>query len=138
MKEVKYTPGFELNTPSWDELLFNLNLSKIKNGLVKNPSPGFWVSHNAERIKRVQYILKKLNLVHAHLYISLLENSPTFGKHSDGVDVWFWQVRGSSKWTINDKKEYILKEGDLIYIPKKIPHNVTPLGPRAGISMSYE
>ena len=138
MDKVNFIKGFELNTPSWDELLLDLDFSYSKKELVKNTSPGFWVCHNAWRIPRVKYILKKLKLEHAHLYINLLGNTSTFGLHDDPVDVWFWQVKGSTKWIIENKEEYLLEEGDLIYIPKETLHNVEPLGPRAGISMSYE
>tara|TARA_R110000803_G_C11820289_1_gene301853 strand:+ start:92 stop:511 length:420 start_codon:yes stop_codon:yes gene_type:complete len=139
MSKVNFIKRFELNTPSWDELLFNLNYSHInQEEEVKNNSPGFFVSHNVYRIPRVQYILKKLNLKTAHLYINILQNSSTFGEHKDTVDVWFWQVKGSTKWVIESKEEYLLEEGDLIYIPKGVLHNVIPLGSRAGISMSYE
>ncbi len=138
MNKAKFTKNFEFNTPSWDEIIIDLDFSYSKKELVKNISPGFWVCHNAWRIPRIQYILKKLKLKHAHLYMNLLGNTPTFGPHSDPVDVWFWQVKGSTKWIIEDKEEYLLEEGDLIYVPKNTLHNVIPLGPRAGISMSYE
>ena len=136
MNKVSFIKSFELNTPSWDELLFDLNYSHLNQEEIKNSSSGFFVSHNSYRIPRVAYILKKLNLKIAHLYINILQNS--FGEHKDIMDVWFWQVKGSTKWVIENKEEYLLEEGDLIYIPKGILHNVIPLGPRAGISMSYE
>ena len=138
MNKVNFIKGFELNTPSWDELLFNLNYSHLNQEEIKNSSPGFFVAHNAYKIPRVQYVLQKLKLKEAHLYINILQNSSTFGEHKDTMDVWFWQVKGVTKWVIENKEEYTLEEGDLIYIPKGILHNVIPLGSRAGISMSYE
>lgn len=138
MNKVNFKKKFEIDTPSWDKILFNLDYSSLNNEKIKNTSRGFFVSHNAQRIPEVQNVLKNLNLKIAHLYINILQNSPTFGEHKDVVDVWFWQAKGSTVWVIENKEEYLLEEGDLIYIPKGILHNVIPLGPRAGISMSYE
>jgi len=134
MNKVNFIKEFELNTPSWNKLLFDLNYSHINNELFKNTSPGFFVSHSAYRIKKVQKVLKKLNLKEAHLYINVLD-SKTFGPHKDECDVWFWQVKGKTIWEV-ENNQYTLEEGDLIYIPKGILHNVIPIGPRAGISMS--
>jgi mannose-6-phosphate isomerase-like protein (cupin superfamily) len=133
---ITFSKKFELNTPSWDEILFDLNYSVQHKELIKNTSPGFFVSHYAYRIPRVKLILDKLNLKEAHSYINILYNSPTFGEHKDTMDVWFWQVKGKTKWIIENQNEYTLNEGDLIYVPKGTLHNVIPLGPRVGISMS--
>ena len=133
---VKYIKQFNLDTPSWEEVLNDLNFSSLNKELIKIPSPGFFVSHHSYRIPKVSKILKTLKLSEAHSYINILGNSPTFGEHKDNVDVWFWQVKGSTKWIIENSKEYSLEEGDLIYIPQGISHNVIPHGPRIGISMS--
>ena len=138
MNKVNFIKRFELNTPSWDELLFDLNYSHLNQEEFKYNSEGFFVSHNSYRIPRVKYVLKKLNLKISHLYISILQNASAFGEHKDKMDTWFWQVKGSTKWVIENKEEYLLEEGDLIHVPKGILHNVIPLSPRAGISMSYE
>ena len=132
---VKHIKQFDLNTPTWEEIFFNLNSSiELKESII-NEYQGFFVSHNAHRIKTVEKVLDRLNLKEAHSYINII-NSPTFGEHKDIMDVWYWQVKGSTKWTIEKEKEYILSEGDLIYIPTGVLHNVMPLGPRVGISMS--
>ena len=132
---VKYIKQFDLNTPTWEEIFIDLNNSIHLKEEVKNISMGFFVSHNAHRIQKIKVVLEKLKLREAHSYINIV-NSPTFGEHRDNMDVWFWQVKGSTKWIIENKEEYLLKEGDLIYIPRGILHNVIPLGPRVGISMS--
>ena len=131
---TKFIKQFNLNTPSWEELLFDLNFSFTHNEPFKNPSSGFFVSHSASRIKKVQKVLEELGLQEAHLYINVL-NTATFGPHKDECDVWFWQVKGQTIWEIENKQR-TLEEGDLIFIPKGTIHEVTPLGPRAGISMS--
>ena len=49
--------------------------------------------------------------------------------------MYYWQVQGKTKWKFDDES-HILNSGDLIIIPKGVYHNVKPLGPRVGISMS--
>jgi ribosomal protein L16 Arg81 hydroxylase len=68
------------------------------------------------------------------LYLNICV-SETFGRHKDSMDVYFWQIQGSTRWEF-DNINYVLAPGDLIYVPKETYHNVVPLGPRAGISMS--
>ncbi len=135
---VTINKKYNTNTPSWEELLNNFENSILNKEYIRNDYPGFFVSHTAFKISKVQDVLEDLKLNAAHLYFNVTSQSKTFGKHDDTIDVYFWQVKGKSKWIIEDTQEYILEEGDLIYIPKGIFHDVTPLGPRAGISMSYE
>jgi len=135
-KIVKYKKSFNPNTPSWEEVLYYFNFSVNKNEPYKNTSPGFFVNDFANRIPSVQLVLKELNLKIAHSYINILDSSATFGNHIDSMDVWFWQAQGKTKWVIENEKEYILNKGDLIFISKGTRHNVIPLGPRIGISMS--
>lgn len=122
-----------MDTPSWDQVIENLNLSIFNKQLVKSNSSGFFVSHNAYMIPKVKQVMNVLNFNSAHLYINFIYNGETFGKHVDKVDVKFWQIIGKTKWIINDK-EYILERGDLINVPKGIYHEVIPMEPRAGIS----
>ena len=60
--------------------------------------------------------------------------------HEDLVDGFFIQCEGETLWKIyknNIIDEYILKAGDLIFIPKGITHSVLSLCPRAAISVSF-
>ena len=95
---IKHTKKYNVNVPSWETILDNLD--------------------------------------DAHLYINLCEGD-TMGRHWDGVDVYFWQVKGISNWIFDDRK-IKLNAGDLLYIPKKTWHGVEAKGPRAGISMSVD
>ena len=137
MLNVIYIKEFNLNTPTWDDLLNDFNHSAELGENIK-AHHGFYVSRSAYRIPKVKKVLNQLNLNTAHLYMNISSVSPTFGNHTDGIDVYYWQVKGKSKWVIQDKQEYILDIGDLIIIPEGIEHCVIPLGPRAGISMSNE
>jgi mannose-6-phosphate isomerase-like protein (cupin superfamily) len=138
MKVVKHISSYNLNTPSWDEILNNFNQAALNKEPLKNSSPGFFTSHSAQHMSTVKTVLNDLRLKEAHLYFNITELSEAFTKHKDNMDVYFWQAKGGSKWSIGDKgqEEYILKEGDLIYVPALTYHKVTPIGPRAGISMA--
>jgi mannose-6-phosphate isomerase-like protein (cupin superfamily) len=135
MKE-RIIKKYNLNTPSWKEVINNLNHSIEKNLLVKSNREGFYVAHEAILIPKVNRTMKKLKAKNAHLYINFIYNGSAFPKHKDSMDVAYWQIIGKTKWKVGNK-QYILKEGDLIKIPKDIFHEVTPLTARAGISFGY-
>jgi|TARA_R100000081_G_scaffold45108_1_gene21316 mannose-6-phosphate isomerase-like protein (cupin superfamily) len=132
---MKFLEKFHMNIPSWETLLNNINYSHIYKNLIKHRPLGFFVTHDAEQIDEVKEVLKKLNLSIAHIYMNLVIENNTFDRHNDDVDVYHWQVQGSSKWIFDDSS-YILNPGDLIIVPKGEYHKVKPLSPRAGISMS--
>jgi ribosomal protein L16 Arg81 hydroxylase len=134
---IKIFKNYNKKVPNWESLLNNFNNSVINNKLIKHKCLGFFVSHEANQIKEVKNILKKLKLKTAHLYFNITKIGGTFGRHKDDVDVYFWQVQGYTKWVFDNKK-IILKKGDLLFVPKGIFHEVVVYGPRAGISMSFE
>tara|TARA_R100000353_G_C6497752_1_gene193406 strand:+ start:661 stop:1068 length:408 start_codon:yes stop_codon:yes gene_type:complete len=130
----KLERNFNNNVPSWEAILNNFNWSSIANKDTKHICPGFFVSHEAHLMKEVQTSLEKLDCKIAHLYFNIAIGK-TYGKHKDDVDVYFWQVQGAAKWSIKDQN-IILNPGDLLIIEKDVYHEVVPLTPRAGISMS--
>lgn len=50
--------------------------------------------------------------------------------HHDPCDVLVWQMVGNSYWTINEKDNYTLNPGDLLYVNKDATHGITQDGPR--------
>tara|TARA_R100000697_G_scaffold71140_1_gene83470 strand:- start:295 stop:705 length:411 start_codon:yes stop_codon:yes gene_type:complete len=135
MKKSKFTKDYNSLVPSWNKILDNLNYSFEKQNLIKHNCLGFIVSHDAHLIDEVKDTLDKLNLKEAHLYINLVNEKNTFGRHCDDIDVYFWQAQGKTKWIFDDEC-FEMEPGDLMYIPKGMYHEVYPLTPRAGISMS--
>lgn len=72
--------------------------------------------------------------------ISFTTHEPTTGKHSDPVDVFYWQCVGDVKWTLsyeNKEESFVLNPGDVIYVPTGIIHEVKSLTPRASISFMF-
>ena len=53
--------------------------------------------------------------------------------HLDPSDVLYWQLLGSSYWTMNNDKVYKLNPGDLFYFSKINSHAVHQDEPRVGI-----
>ena len=141
-KSVYFLKNWNDNVVNWNEALINYNQSVLLGNLPSQGGTkgkdGFYVSHDANKIGKVKKVLRDNNLNYAHLYFNIVTQAKTFGKHKDTIDVWFWQCQGVTKWIIEDKEEYILNAGDLIYIPKGFHHEVVPLSPRLGISMSNE
>ena len=128
--------NYNNNVLGWDIILNNFNESVKRNTLIKHNPIGFFVSHDAHDIPELKPVLKDLKCKVAHLYFNIDASSKTFGSHKDTMDVWFWNCQGRTKWIIEDKKQFILEPGDLIFVKKDIFHHAIPLTPRAGISMS--
>lgn len=127
---------YNLDVVNWTEAFLNYDNSVRNSKQIKFSYPGFFVSHEGHEIEKVKDVLKDLKCSIAHLYFNISTKAETFGKHKDTMDVYFWQCQGVTKWIIEDKDEVILNPGDLIYIPRGINHNVIPLSPRLGVSMS--
>jgi len=130
--------NYNNNVLAWDIILNNFNESVKKNALIKYNPIGFFVSHDAHDISKLKPVLKDLKCNVAHLYFNIATSGETFGNHKDTTDVWFWNCQGKTKWIIENKEQFILEPGDLIFVKKGIFHNAIPLTPRAGISMSKE
>lgn len=71
--------------------------------------------------------------------ISLMKNKGVVGsKHSDYVDQFQWVVKGEMIWRTGEnlENEYHLVEGDFVFIPKNLTHEVeTFKAPRAAINI---
>ena len=134
LKPPKFIPNYSQDTVSWEDAFRNWNESLTNNEWIK-PGVGHFVSHRADRIPEVQVALKDLNISVAHLYIGIDVTSPGYGKHVDMTDVYFWQQKGSTRWEFDTGDVFILKEGDMVYVPKGVYHEVTSLEARFGISM---
>jgi hypothetical protein len=86
-------------------------------------------------------------------YINFAKEDPS-DPHFDETDNFYWQCIGNTKWkfytsekrsfdgsNINDKSggyvEFDVSEGDVVYIPRGMIHDVHTNGPRAAIQFKY-
>lgn len=71
--------------------------------------------------------------------ISLMKNRGVVGsKHRDYVDQFQWVVKGEMIWRTGEnlENEYHVVEGDFIFVPKNLAHEVeTVKAPRAAINL---
>jgi ribosomal protein L16 Arg81 hydroxylase len=133
---IKFIKSYNKNTPSWETCLENFDKSVLENDLIKYNGMGYFVSHRAHTINQVRLVLEDLKLTSAHLYMNITAHGGSNGNHVDQDDVYFWQAQGRTRWQFDGGYEYLLEPGDLIFVPADVYHNVIPLGPRIGISMS--
>lgn len=136
-----------IDLPSWEEVLQNVQNDIQENREIRHLNNLGLIAKNGHLIDKVDVLRKKIHSTRpeesvctAHLFISLTKFSQTFGRHSDTTDVYYIQALGETEWEIeenNNKYNYILSAGDMIYIPKHLYHTPTPLGPRVGISVAF-
>jgi mannose-6-phosphate isomerase-like protein (cupin superfamily) len=142
--------------PSWDEILqefdreYQIHLSTDFKEIVKPQKRFGFVLHEAHAIPIVNHFLSAISKQHlirknqtftAQAYISLSSQSATYGRHKDVMDVWCWQMTGYTLWQVEGRKrnfEKVLEPGELIYVPRGMWHNTSPMTPRAGLSFGSE
>lgn len=138
MGKVRLYRKFNTSVLNWEEALNNLNDSVMSNELYVNNRLGFYISYSASKLEKVKTVMDSLSCDTAHLYLNVTVRSDGLGNHKDSMDVYFWQCLGQTKWVIEEKQEFVLYAGDLIFVPKEVFHHVTPLSPRVGVSMAKE
>jgi mannose-6-phosphate isomerase-like protein (cupin superfamily) len=60
--------------------------------------------------------------------------------HSDPVDGFYIQCEGQTTWRAfygDNTEEYRVNPGDMLYIPKGVPHSVESMNIRASLSISF-
>lgn len=135
-------------TPSWDEVLLNVERSIEENSLIKLGPYLSIVTHNGHvHLQAAADFLAAIRRLDpsrpasAHVYIGLTRFSESFGRHRDNSDVFFWQVLGRTSWKVyaqDGVQEHTLGAGDVLYVPKNMDHEVRSLCPRVGISFGLD
>lgn len=145
MTNLEYYKSYFDILPSWDNVITALNydITHRPNSVKVLKDLGF-VTHYGHEVEIVENIRKQIHVMRpeeeictAHLYISLLTISETFGWHKDETDVFFVQAIGQTKWQIEGGLEFILSPGDMLFVAKNLMHNTIPLSPRVGISIGF-
>tara|TARA_R100001126_G_C4731123_1_gene103905 strand:+ start:47 stop:508 length:462 start_codon:yes stop_codon:yes gene_type:complete len=133
---------------SWTDVIDKINNEFInlsyKLLVEKRQAPTF-VLHNLYLPGTLKQVFDKVNedmkTKVLHVYTSLGENSPTFGRHNDDVDVLIIQSIGSVKYKIdNDYKQsdiITLYPGDGIIIKRGVYHTPIIKEPRVTLSFSW-
>ena len=136
------------NLPTWEEIINDLDINVKNNDLVKVLDNFGVVTHKGDRIQKIKSLQDYVHqnfapherFCSSHIYISLLSNSKTFGRHKDKTDVYFVLALGSMEWVVEYDEgvlSAILRPGDMIYLPKGVYHTPIPLSPRVGISIGF-
>jgi ribosomal protein L16 Arg81 hydroxylase len=147
----KFYPNYikKDNLPSWEEIILDFDYN-IRNDfhvkLLENYGIVTHNGHNIESVKRIKDHIHKnfgeyQSLCTAHIYISLLSFSSTFGRHKDSTDVYFILAQGSMSWKVEYEDgdyETTMSPGDMIFLPKGIYHTPFPITPRVGISIGFD
>ena len=145
--EVKFTKNHfqKVKNVIWEDVILQISeefKNKTHRMVVKdlNTSPTivlhgyFYPNTVAEAFDEVS---TQIDVKHMHVYTSFGENSSTFGRHKDSMDVIIVQSIGSVCYSFDDGKIYKLDPGDSIYIPKGVYHNPIVLEPRVTLSFSW-
>lgn len=136
----------DLVAPTWEECLENiawscmnpLNSSKALRNMA-------WVSYRADRIPLIKNMLSEIaqiepaNSFSAHLFFSMSKESQNYGRHEDDSDLWYWQMYGTTHWTIEGSTstfEGMVPPGVWLYVPRHTYHTAIPQGARASLSFA--
>jgi len=137
----------DTDLPTWTDVLEDLDLNFSDGSMIKTMKNFGFVTHQGRRMAQVDAICNSIQQHRpqarppsAHVYISLLSSSETFGRHCDRSDVVFVQALGRTHYTVeqNGEFEYVLEPGDMLYIPNGVYHTPKPLGPRVGLSLGFD
>tara|TARA_R100000742_G_C4222218_1_gene45692 strand:- start:86 stop:547 length:462 start_codon:yes stop_codon:yes gene_type:complete len=133
---------------SWDDVIDKID-NEFKNFsykllVDKRKAPTF-VLHNLYLPGTLRQVFDRVNedmkTKVLHVYTSLGENSPTFGRHNDSMDVLIIQSIGTVGYYIdNNTKEsdnLILEPGDGIIIKRGVYHTPIIKEPRVTLSFSW-
>lgn len=96
------------------------------------------VKEIADRIHSKRRLSKK-DKVNCHIYSNMSPLQKTVDMHSDVDDVYIWQVKGTTSWTVEGHIEDLtLENNQMIYIPAGVNHKPTVTMPRISVSFSIE
>lgn len=75
--------------------------------------------------------------------LSVTDWDPSSTRHFDGADVLNLQCLGQTKWQVCEAyegpcEEFVLNPGDVMFVPARLYHEVSAIGPRANIIFGYD
>ena len=141
--------GCNLEVFDWNVVVGLFEENYKRRGVIRDPRQFNYFGFNLFECKSIPVVkqfeealvnISPNNEISSHLYTSFTSASETLGFHKDDVDVIFWQVGGSTQFTvIDDFKDYTynLMPNDILYIPKGMTHCTKTLSPRYGVSFGF-
>jgi hypothetical protein len=135
---------------SWDRIIRNYdNTLFFHNEITRQGFPdtkiiddlgnGGFAIHGSSINPDVRQVLEMIQTIDssleakASLYISFNRQARTFPEHRDPLHVWIHQFQGETDWYVEDG-EYLLKPGDILYIPPMFEHCARIIEPRCSMS----
>lgn len=142
-----FTP-FEIE---WSDILDNIDkcrrirgndTSKILSGsIIVHRTLNKTIDSIARKVREVlrERVVNKSTTT--HVYTSFYSGAETFGPHQDTAHVLFFNLIGMVQFEVNDSSgshKYVMKPGDVIFVPAGLMHDTYPLTPRASLSFGAE
>jgi len=145
-KKHKHYTALDFPLLTWEEVIDHIDKNVIAEYTTEAQQNYGVVTYNAYEMEKTLPILELVKQTDtsreytAYMHLSFSSKTEGYGRHKDQADVWHWQTIGKSRWVVFDRETvvYDLTPGELIYIPKGMYHQVTPLTPRVGISYGLE
>ena len=143
-------------TPYWNDFILHLNhaMSQPDEGVREtvNDTIGyahFWarltatVDHAESWFPQVPIVMSKIKESHpvgaygAFSILSFTSLEKTTGNHTDPVDIFYWQCIGTAEWIFSESGDFfVLRPGDIIFVPGGKLHEIKSKTPRAAISFT--
>ena len=83
-------------------------------------------------------VKEALNVTDMHVYTSFGDNSTTYGRHKDKMNVLIVAAIGTVAYNFDDDISYTLKPGDSVLITKGVYHQPVITEPRVTLSFSWD
>jgi len=128
---------------SWDDVMkkfsYDIDISKKFKSIGKNNelhnsfvcNSDYYPGNISNILKRVS---TKYTYKNVHMYVSLGNNSDTFGRHNDDVDVLIVQSIGTMSYRFDNGYVCNLNPSDSLFIPKGVFHEPIVCGQRVTLS----
>lgn len=140
---------YEFDVFDWNDVAYAYNYSIEQRGSagVKHDKDNFIILcaeciPQIDKIRKLIFdkrILSEEDKVNCHIYSNMSPSQKTVDMHSDIHDVYIWQVKGSTSWTVEGYVEDLtLENNQMIYIPEGVNHKPTVTMPRISVSFSIE
>jgi ribosomal protein L16 Arg81 hydroxylase len=86
----------------------------------------------------LNFLNKTQWMVNINLYISRFSaGHSSLGQHADERPLIVYQIAGEKSWHFSEKNYYLLKENDLLYVPRGHKHLVSSINDQVSIHVTF-